>query len=242
MAVSSTGALQSLLLFLKDILATSPTARMAFLPIMRQERMLDREHALERFYYNDEPLVLDPHIPFTPSSGTPTDEESLTLSKFLRFPVIEISSPDVDAPLIASSNAEPRILTIHGRIANALTKESTSNSNPKSHSSTALQFFATVVLVHELAHATRNHFGVDTESHLVTDKPPYYIDNESLRMFPEAGFQVEMALFGGIIGVVFQDEEVWAEPSSVADVDFDHIDHFFLLCRDEKAYRLGKLK
>jgi hypothetical protein len=57
--------------------------------------------------------------------------------------------------------------------------------------------------------------------------------------FPEAGFQAEQALFGGTIGVVFEDE-IDGERQAFFMIKYDRISHFFLQGADGKTYRLGE--
>src|ERR1700733_6691390 len=131
-------------------------------------------------------------------------------------------------------------IIIHGRIAEALAKGSVKNQSKKSHQ--LLQFLIIVNIVHEFAHIARS-FIHKTELDTVEVKDhPYAIElSNSLfaLRFTEGGFQAEKELFGGTVGIVFEDE-IDGERPPFFNIEYDKISHFFLLCADGKAYCLGE--
>jgi hypothetical protein len=99
----------------------------------------------------------------------------------------------------------------------------------------------TVNIIHDFAHKARSFFnGI----HLATcnvEGYPYASECSHLDYFfrlPEAGYMAERALFGGIVGVVFQDE-IEGERPPFFDIRYDKISYFYLQCAEDSAYRLG---
>jgi len=124
-------------------------------------------------------------------------------------------------------------MEIHGRLAAALSKPQ------KPRNLSQLRFIVIVIILHQLAHAVTVRFHMGTQS-AEDDTFPYYV---SWRIppfvrLPEQGFTVEEALFGGIVGVVFEDELDGSPPLFFCS-DFTKISHLFLHCRNGMTYRLG---
>lgn len=129
-------------------------------------------------------------------------------------------------------------ITIHGRIAEALAMEVAQKRLDKSVQ--MLHFLIIVNIIHDLAHILRSFFhGVHLQTQNLAEYP-YAIELSNTISFPEAGFMAEQAFFGGIIGVVFEDEIDEQRPPFF-QIKFDKISHFFLQCADGKAYRLSTL-
>lgn len=208
--------------FVRNALLLSSSARIAFLPIISRE---------ESSLHNSES--------FQPSLQLPTESESNSILGFIRdsFPTFKIRSSRYVATWADPSNAEAKNISIHGRIADSLVVASIA---PESTQTAAIQFMIIVNCVHELAHAMRTHFHCVTHSRLKTAKPPYYVDEGLWEDYPEAGFLVEEALFGGVVCAVFKNEFNGQRPPFF-ELDFTNIDYFFLLCRNEAAYRIGML-
>jgi hypothetical protein len=130
-------------------------------------------------------------------------------------------------------------IIIHGRISEAIARETVIKPSKKPRD--LLHFLIIVIIVHEFAHIVRSFFHGRA---LITDEindHPYAVEFDNLfeLRFPEAGFEAEQALFGGTIGVVFEDEIDEERPTFFA-VNYNRISHLFLQCADGKAYRLGE--
>jgi hypothetical protein len=120
-------------------------------------------------------------------------------------------------------------IVIHGRIAEALAVEAQQSENSPTHKRQLLllRFLVTVNIIHDFAHKARSFFnGI----HLATcnvEGYPYASECSHLDYFfrlPEAGYMAERALFGGIVGVVFQDEiEGERLPFLISDTTRYHI-------------------
>lgn len=87
---------------------------------------------------------------------------------------------------------------------------------------------------------TLEHLHIRTAS--IDDPFPYYVTVSCgappVVRFPEHGFSIEEALFGEIVGVVF-DDEIKSAPPLFFQSDFTKISRLFLHCRDGMTYRLG---
>jgi len=135
-------------------------------------------------------------------------------------------------------------IVIHGRIAEALAMEVQQLDNSPTHRrhQELLRFLITVNIIHDFAHIARSFFnGIHLAAH--TDEGyPYareYSNTDYFLRLPEAGYMAEQAFFGGIVGVVFQDE-IEGERPPFFEIRYDRILYFFLQCADGRAYRLGK--
>lgn len=135
-------------------------------------------------------------------------------------------------------------IVIHGRIAEALAMEVQQLDNSPTHRrhQELLRFLITVNIIHDFAHIARSFFnGIHLAAH--TDGGyPYareYSNTDYFLRLPEAGYMAEQAFFGGIVGVVFQDE-IEGERPPFFEIRYDRILYFFLQCADGRAYRLGK--
>jgi hypothetical protein len=131
-------------------------------------------------------------------------------------------------------------IVIHGRIAEALAMEAVQDRSEKSRN--MLRFLIIVNIIHELAHILRSVFH---ESHLWTVnfyRYPYSFElglDQPGSTIPEAGLMAEQVVFGGIVGVVFEDE-IGGERPPFFEIGYDRISYFFLQCGDGRAYRLGE--
>jgi hypothetical protein len=131
-------------------------------------------------------------------------------------------------------------IIIHGRIAEALAKDSIKNQSKNSHQ--LLQFLVIVNIVHEFAHIARSFIHKNELDTMEVKDHPYAIElgNSLFALrFTEGGFQAEKELFGGTVGIVFEDE-IDGERPPFFNIEYDKISHFFLLCADGKAYCLGE--
>lgn len=205
----------------RNALLSTPSSRVAFLPIIQQETI-----------YNSSNRSFQPSAEVDLKSILGFIEDS--------FPVLQRCSPRYVATWADSSNADSKVILIHGRIADALLLASA--SGPQSISALAIQFLVVVNVVHQLAHAMRTRFDCRTRSTLDSTHSPYYVDDGVSRTYPEAGFLVEDKLFGGVVGVVFKNETRGDRPPFF-ELDFTEIDYFFLLRQNESgneaAYRIG---
>lgn len=61
-----------------------------------------------------------------------------------------------------------------------------------------------------------------------------------MKKYREPGFFVEEGIFGGIIGVVFQDERETGVSPRVLEADYTNIDYLFVHKADGNTYRLGE--
>ncbi|KIM89185.1 hypothetical protein PILCRDRAFT_2458 [Piloderma croceum F 1598] len=131
-------------------------------------------------------------------------------------------------------------ITIHDRIAEALAMEAVQDQSDKLRD--MLHFLVIVNIIHELAHIVCL---VLHETHFQTVNIydyPYTIGigtDQLILTFPEAGFTAEQEVFGGVIGVIFEDEKDGDQPPFFK-IQYDRISHFFLQCEDGMTYCLGE--
>ncbi|KAJ7665731.1 hypothetical protein B0H17DRAFT_1210851 [Mycena rosella] len=70
-----------------------------------------------------------------------------------------------------------------------------------------VQFLVVVAMIHDIGHHIRRHFWLfDSRAKAIEEFPYFWEECTPGSWFSETGFDVEIALFGGIIGVVFEDE------------------------------------
>jgi len=199
---------------LQKELLTQPAAFTAFLPMFRCETVSE-----------------DPDIR---RQAQGSDLEISTLLTFFRdaFPRPSVSSPGLWHSVPGISMIDPTMIEIHGRLAIALSQD----QSPRNIS--LLRFIVVVIILHQLAHAVASRFQKATRSmeHSVF---PYYLSCRAppVMRFPEHGFSVEEDLFGGMVGVVFENELDGLPPMFFRS-DFTKIAHLFLHCRDGLTYRL----
>ena len=202
------------------LLTQSPTL-IAFLPIFRDLTVSESEHSVT------------PKPSAVQASGS--DIELSTLLSFFRdeFPQPSVSSPGLWHASPKCSMRDLTTMAIHGRLAAALSQPQ------KPHNLCQLRFIVIVIILHQLAHAVTVRFHMGTLS-VEDDTFPYHISCRAppVERFPEQGFTVEEALFGGIVGVVFEDE-LDSSPPLFFRSDFTKISHLFLHCRNGMTYRLG---
>lgn len=68
---------------------------------------------------------------------------------------------------------------------------------------------------------------------------PYCVSCTTL--FVEHGISVEEGLFGGIIGIVFQEkDDDGGAPPLFFELNFTRISYLFVCCHDELTHQLGK--
>ena len=201
------------------LLLTQPPTLTAFLPIF---------HGLtvSEYFVADKPHPLAIQDP---------DLELSTLLAFFRdeFPQPSLSSPGLWAAAPKGPMRDLTTIAIHGRLAAAL-------SQPQSPRNLCqLRFLVIVIILHQLGHAIATRFQKGTIS-MEDNAFPFYVSCRAppVMRFPEQGFLVEEALFGGIVGVVFEDELDSLLPPFFQS-DFTKISHLFLHCRDGRTYRLG---
>jgi hypothetical protein len=134
-------------------------------------------------------------------------------------------------------------IAIHGRIAEALAVEAQRLDNPPTQRKKLLllHFLITVNIIHDFAHTARSFFnGIHLAAHS-DEGYPYASECSNTDYFlrlPEAGYMAEQAFFGGIVGIVFEDE-IEGERPPFFEIRYDRILYFFLQCADGRAYRLG---
>ncbi|THH20950.1 hypothetical protein EW146_g503 [Bondarzewia mesenterica] len=205
----------------QQVLIKHPTVLSAFLPIFWGE--IESEH-------------YDPRGPH-PSTISSSDSDLTTLLSFFQY---SLPRPSISSAGLWQGCSEPPMkdlttIAIHGRLAAALRL-------PQSDENFCLlQFIIIVIILHQLAHAVAARFQGWTLS-LKSSVFPYHVSCRGLPViqFPEHGFSVEEGLFGGIIGIIFQDE-VDASPPMFFYSDFTRISYLFLHCRDGSTYRLDPI-
>ncbi|CAL1698004.1 unnamed protein product [Somion occarium] len=199
-----------------------------FLPIARGQRPLE---------------TMKPSDAFDPTKET----EIEALCSFIRneFPNPHISSLGRWCHKATTAMPDPSILEIHGRLAAAFEQPQTQENN------TYLQFIVLTIILHALGHAIHNRFvGVKTNASAISEWP-YHLAAEArpgVRQYREQGFAVEEGLFGGILGVVFQNEEEVrgrqglggprGTVPKILEADWSKIDHLFIQRRDGSVYRI----
>ena len=203
----------------QQAIPTQPHVLTAFLPVFR-------DLTLSEYSVTPKPLSL---------TAEASDVELSTLLAFFRdeFPTPSVSSPGLWHGGPQCSMRDLTTMEIHGRLAAALSQPQ------KPHNLCQLQFIIIVIILHQLAHAVTVRFHMGTLS-IEVDTFPYHISCRAppVERFPEQGFMVEEALFGGIVGVVFEDE-LDSSPPLFFRSDFTKISHLFLHCRNEMTYLLG---
>ncbi|KAJ7631886.1 hypothetical protein DFH06DRAFT_695156 [Mycena polygramma] len=70
-----------------------------------------------------------------------------------------------------------------------------------------VRFLVVVVAIHNLGHSLRKAFWAYPGEASAMDAYPYYHEDCAYGIYEENGFAAEIALFGGIMGVVFKDEQ-----------------------------------
>ena len=138
-------------------------------------------------------------------------------------------------------------ILIHGRIAEAVARNAISvqpESN-KFRSRYFIHFLVVVNIIHDFAHIVRSFFhGIHLDI-FESENYPYIVElGNSMAglQFPEAGFQAEQAIFGGTVGVVFEDEvDHDGERPAFFEIEYHKIAYLFLQCADGRAYRLGEV-
>lgn len=227
-------SLQEIHDFVWNALLQSPFSSHLYTPCLRHDQKLSATEDI---------------FPDHSSSPPPTESESQTLHEFLLdFPRIQITSDRYVATIDDFSVLSSSTIRIHGRIVDALNlaraDDSQDPQRPDLHAVFAVRFLIIVNILHELGHAVRTRSSTFlTNSNLDSSNPPYYVDlglgDDDEDRLHEAGFLAEQAMFGGIICMVFKNETNGERPPFF-DLDFNQVDHFFLLCRNEQAYHLGK--
>jgi hypothetical protein len=134
-------------------------------------------------------------------------------------------------------------IAIHGWIAEALVMKAHQPENTSTHMRQLLllRFLIAVNIIHDFAHTARSFFNGVPLAAYNTEGYPYASEFNSSDRFsglPEAGYMAEQVFFGGIVGVVFQDE-IEEERPPFFEIRYDRILYFFLQCADGTAYRLG---
>jgi hypothetical protein len=204
----------------RGALLTQPTALAVFLPIFRGETIPADSNSYEPRSY----------------TAHESDGDLSTLLSFFRdeFPQPTFSSLGLWQGAPKAPMLDPTTMAIHGRLAMAL-------SQPQSPRNVCLlRFIVVVIILHQLAHAISCRFPMTDMLCLEHNSFPYYFSGRfpPLVRFPEQGFSVEEGLFGGMVGVVFENE-VDGSPPMFFQSDFTRISHLFLHCRDGSTYRLS---
>ena len=105
-----------------------------------------------------------------------------------------------------------------------------------------LCFLIIVNIIHELAHILRSVFH---ELHLWAINIycyPYSIKlgiGQPISTIPEAGLMTKQGIFGGMVGVISEDE-IGGEWPPFFEIGYDRISYFYLQCGDGRAYHLGE--
>ena len=203
-----------------------------------RQALLDQSPTLTAFLsmFRGQTVSMDPntHRPHT-STVQGLDLELSALLAFFRdlFPQPSVSSPGLWHSVPQVSMMDPTTIPIHGRLAAALSQP----QDPRNLCH--LRFIVVVIIFHQLAHAVASHFQKGTLS-LEDHAYPYYLSCRAppVTRFPEHGFSVEDDLFGGIVGVMFEDE-LCGSPPMFFESDFTRISFLFLHCHNGLTYRLG---
>ncbi|CAL1710477.1 unnamed protein product [Somion occarium] len=128
---------------------------------------------------------------------------------------------------------DPTTMEIHGRTVAALSEPQTDDNRA------LLRFIVVVQILHQLGHAICHHFNDLTTVIKLLPTFPVYVSNNFTKPYShmEHGFWIEEALFGGIVGVMFDEHLDWLPPAFLSS-DFTHISFLFLWCRDGRTYKL----
>ncbi|CAL1698056.1 unnamed protein product [Somion occarium] len=145
------------------------------------------------------------------------------------FPSPRVSSPDKTCGYCKYSMEDKSHIELHGRLVNALVATQDADTIVE------LRFILAVIIIHSLAHAFTDGNPVPMSK----DDFPFY---HSLYISPrkyiaEPGFFAEEGIFGGIIGIVFKEQENGLPPKFL-EADFTRIAYLFLYDRTGTAYRL----
>ncbi|CAL1698059.1 unnamed protein product [Somion occarium] len=146
------------------------------------------------------------------------------------FPSPTVSPLDKTCGHCKACMVEKSNIELHGRLVAALsaTRDMDTIIN--------LRFILAVIIIHCLAHT----FAVGNPMPVRIDDYPFYKCNYLFlaRDIAEPGFFAEEGIFGGIIGIVFKDQENGMPPRFL-EADFTKIAYLFLLDRTGAAYRLN---
>ncbi|CAL1698061.1 unnamed protein product [Somion occarium] len=145
------------------------------------------------------------------------------------FPSLTVSSPDKTCGHCKPCMEDKSHIELHGRLMDALatTRDIDTITN--------IRFILAVIVIHCLAHT----FAVGNPRPMHTNDFPFYMCSNLLLDYDiaEAGFFAEEGIFGGIIGIVFKDQENGMPPEFL-EADFTKIAYLFLLDRTGATYRL----
>ncbi|KAJ7143419.1 hypothetical protein C8R43DRAFT_574760 [Mycena crocata] len=104
-----------------------------------------------------------------------------------------------------------------------------------------LKFLLVVAMVHDLGHAVRHHSIAFFSKARTKDEFPFYCE----QILPgilreETGFELEVALFGGIVGVIFQDEQELELDGTFPffELDYTRIAYFCLTVPTNVTYKI----
>ncbi|CAL1698044.1 unnamed protein product [Somion occarium] len=145
------------------------------------------------------------------------------------FPSLTVSSPDKTCGHCKPCMEDKSHIELHGRLMDALA------ATRDTETLTNLSFVLVVIIIHSLAHA----FTGGNPMPMSKDGFPFYKSHYLLlnKSIAEPGFFAEEGIFGGIIGIVFKDQENGMPPKFL-EADFTRIAYLFILDRTGAAYRL----
>ncbi|CAL1698048.1 unnamed protein product [Somion occarium] len=145
------------------------------------------------------------------------------------FPSLRVSSNDKACGDCEPCMEDRSCIELHGRIVGALTATQDIDTLIN------LRFILVVIIIHSLGHV----FAAGNPMPLQKDTFPFYHCNYLLldKDIAEPGFFAEEGIFGGIIGIVFKNEENGL-PGPFLESDLTKIDYLFLYDRTGAAYRL----
>ncbi|KAJ6507147.1 hypothetical protein C8R47DRAFT_1315481 [Mycena vitilis] len=103
-----------------------------------------------------------------------------------------------------------------------------------------LQFLVVVAAIHNLGHTVRKFFWPFVGQATSMEAYPFYCEKECPpgNIYAESGFAAEIALFGGVIGVVFQDEKPLE--FDFFDLDYTRIAYFCITPPSGVTYKIDK--
>ncbi|KAJ7502394.1 hypothetical protein B0H11DRAFT_2223308 [Mycena galericulata] len=172
-----------------------------------------------------------PVLPWAPELIFPRKNAPGSIYDYFKdhFPSLNVSPENYVAT--SDDDIYPLDLCIHHAIYAAFLKNKT---DP------LLKFLVVVIIVHDIGHALRGTFWTFTSEAEATEEFPYYREKTLDGVCPEIGFAVEIALFGGILGLKFKDEVEGMFP--FFELDYSRIEYFFLTVVDVQVKDQGPVK
>ncbi|KAJ7761094.1 hypothetical protein B0H16DRAFT_1884515 [Mycena metata] len=150
------------------------------------------------------------------------------------FPDLKISPERYVAT--SSDYTTDRDIVVHHAITAALARN---GEDP------LLRFLVVAVVIHQIGHTLRDSFWSFSSWPTPMEQYPFYSETCTPgSIYAESGFEAEISIFGGIIGVVFQDEQQqfdWDGTFPFFDLDYTRIACFCLTTPNQVTYKLDDI-